>query len=463
MLAVFYQFNKRVNSLKTPTNSDQTISGEVVLKQATSYKTPTLTFACSSEDMPKARLSNYLAFDNKYYWVTNTMQISNSHIQFECKLDVLATYKNEILLSKCFVIYAVKGNKWITDTRMMNSHSEITKFARANTFDMFNNEGSLIISCISASDASSQAFATNYILNDADINTLRNKLNGSDFIEYAKQVFSNPYDFLIGAFFSSCNYDDELSEPTKMLIGTYDTGIQAIVLGENFVRQQLVSITIPHLYNDFRELAPYASYNLYLPYVGIVHLDDIRLAKSDQLGINCWCQMATGAIIYQLSCDDGTEAGIILGTYTGNCNKQTPIAVRENNLLAGATSIGTIVASLAMPVTGAASAFAQVVGMASGFGGLAKASELNTQINGSLSSNLGGRAGLKPELIITYTNTSENPSLRKDVDGMPLGSTVELNTLTGYVQTMNASISIAADYDEIQEVNDLLNGGVYIE
>lgn len=463
MLAVFYQFNKRVNSLKTPTNAEQTISGEVVLKLATSYKNPTLTFACSTEDMPKARLSNYLEFDNKYYWVTNTIQISNRHIQFECKLDVLATYKNEILLSKCFVIYSAKGNKWITDTRMMNSHSEITKFARANTFDMFNNEGSLIISCISASDASSQAFATNYILDDADINTLRNKLNGSDFIEYAKQVFSNPYDFLIGAFFSSCNYDDELSEPTKMLIGTYDTGIQAIVLGENYVRQQLVSITIPHLYNDFREISPYASYNLYLPYVGIVHLDDIRLAKSDQLGINCWCQMATGAIIYQISCDDGTEAGIILGTYTGNCNKQTPIAVRENNLLAGATSIGTIVASLAMPVTGAASAFAQVVGMASGFGGLAKASELNTQINGSLSSNLGGRTGLKPELIITYTNTSENPSLRKDVDGMPLGSTVELNTLTGYVQTMNASISIAADYDEIEEVNDLLNGGVYIE
>ena len=47
--------------------------------------------------------------------------------------------------------------------------------------------------------------------------------------------------------------------------------------------------------------------------------------------------------------------------------------------------------------------------------------------------------------------------------GLPYFSTVELGTLTGYVQTQNASVQAIAMEEELQEINSMLDRGVFIE
>lgn len=460
MLAVFYQFNKRVNSLKTPTNADQTISGEVALKQATSYKTPTLTFACSAEDMPKARLSNYLAFDNKYYWVTNTMQISNSHIQFECKLDVLATYKNEILLSKAYVVYSdSQGRLDLTDSRASGDINMSCKDFTISFNDLFTKSPKFILSVISSIDSSGD-FSVNYMLDDVNVNKLRQKLTDQDFIDYAKQILLNPYDYIIRGQTTAINVDNTILR--EIYLGKYDTTCVGRPLSNENVLRRTGTVSNFHKYNDYRGLEPYTTYSLYLPFVGIIQLDSTAMSKSNDLIVDCFASPVTGDVAYGIYVDSGSEAVYKIATYSGNCNNSSPVANTQvpNGLSTVSGAVISIAAVLASEGVSAAVTATKIgVGAVSFAHGMTQ----HTSINGSISTNVGANLGLNPVLYRWTTDTSENPENRRGIDGLPYCSTVVLNTLTGYVQTMNASISIAADYDEIQEVNDLLNGGVYIE
>ena len=199
-----------------------------------------------------------------------------------------------------------------------------------------------------------------------------------------------------------------------------------------------------------------------MPFVGIIQLDSTAMAKSNDLIVDCFASPVTGDIAYGIYVDSGSEAVYKIATYSGNCNNSSPVANTQvpNGL---STVSGAIISITAVLASEAVSPAVTATKIGVGAVSFAHGMTQHTSINGSISTNVGANLGLNPVLYRWTTNTSENPENRRAIDGLPYCSTVELNTLTGYVKTMNASISIAADYDEIQEVNDLLNGGVYIE
>lgn len=71
MLLKMFKLNKRINSTKLPTIEDLLISGEVVLKQATSVDKPIFIMACGADDMSKARICNYVEFQGNFFWITS--------------------------------------------------------------------------------------------------------------------------------------------------------------------------------------------------------------------------------------------------------------------------------------------------------------------------------------------------------------------------------------------------------
>lgn len=81
--------------------------------------------------------------------------------------------------------------------------------------------------------------------------------------------------------------------------------------------------------------------------------------------------------------------------------------------------------------------------------------------------NIGSRVDLGWNNTISVNvltaDLAESITAKKEVIGLPLCSTVELGTLTGYVQTQNVSVQAIAMEEELQQINSMLDRGVYIE
>lgn len=107
----FGTFSKRRNSTKQPASlADQR---SVQLKDGTSIDNP--TFIVTGNDFNY----NYAEWDGRYYFIDNVVSLHNNLTEISCILDVLATYKSDILASTQYVCYSnVSGGTWLPDTRI---------------------------------------------------------------------------------------------------------------------------------------------------------------------------------------------------------------------------------------------------------------------------------------------------------------------------------------------------------
>lgn len=107
----FGTFSKRRNSTKQSSGlGDQRT---VQLKDGTSIDNPTFIITGNNFN------HNYAYWDGRYYFVDNIVSLHNNLTEVSCVIDVLATYKSEILASTQFVCYSsVSGGAWLADTRI---------------------------------------------------------------------------------------------------------------------------------------------------------------------------------------------------------------------------------------------------------------------------------------------------------------------------------------------------------
>lgn len=104
-------FAKRHNSTAIPASFSH--SYDVALKGACSYNRPVFLLA------EPAFLDNYIQWGNWYYFVDDVVVVRNNLLEVHCALDVLATYKADILASTQYVAYSnVSGGTWLPDNRI---------------------------------------------------------------------------------------------------------------------------------------------------------------------------------------------------------------------------------------------------------------------------------------------------------------------------------------------------------
>lgn len=117
--------SKRKNSTLQPSLST---SFDVLLKTPTSLHTPTFTISTSSFDY------NYLKWDDRYYFVTDVVARNNGLFEVSAVVDVLATFKSDILASTQFVSYSsYKTSDWLADMRIPVQQNTLTKTSTALT------------------------------------------------------------------------------------------------------------------------------------------------------------------------------------------------------------------------------------------------------------------------------------------------------------------------------------------
>lgn len=114
----FGTFSKRINSTKQPVSlSDQRT---VTLKEDCSQDNP--IFICTGNNFNY----NYCSWNGHYYFIDDIISLRNNEVEIHCNMDVLATYKSEILATTQFVSYAseftegsgLSFDNWLADTRI---------------------------------------------------------------------------------------------------------------------------------------------------------------------------------------------------------------------------------------------------------------------------------------------------------------------------------------------------------
>lgn len=401
---------------------------------------------------------NYVKWNNKYYYIKEATIQRNDYFQIDCEIDYLASYKNEILNTNSFVRFSTStNNSYLIDPRLSSGvyNNRIYKTADLVPID---DTGTYIITYVT-SDAT-YGLSGCVWLNEDGANLLAQKLSSTEFgdaLENIKKTFQSAYDSVLDCKYVPIDLISNQGGQTKEIkLGDYGTQIFGIVPKQKV--EYTTEIEVPHIYGDFRELKPYRRYLLYLCCYGYVEIDPLDLINRNSLNIKLVLDGITGEGIYYI--DDLMKV---------NCNFSTSFAVgtiSNPHLLTGsAMALGGAIALL----NPTASLGAIAGGASALFGGITSASATSVGSSGSMGGLAEAKshpinANLGQAMLVTIDNgTNVNPNTMTDLYGKPLNEVKRIGDLNGYCQTTNFSLDAPTSNEVINNVNDLMNGGIYIE
>ena len=471
-----YQFQKRKNSTLQPT-ALQGVELSCELKQPTSYKNPVFTFFVEA-----GFEWNYLKWDSWYYFITDVVSVRNNIFEVHCKLDVLATYKTEIGATTAFVLYDTAANTEVTDSRL--SMKTTTTYSVSRAILDYSLSACLVLGIV-GDDSSGM-----YAMSSYSANQLVNAASLDDFWDDIKADLPSPSQRDGGFHFHGL--DDAINDifafivrAFQQLVATgrardcirsavwlpvsesdFDGTNETIWLGQletNVSAKKVmlpalktVTVSIPWQASDWRRKAPYHNVYLTLPAVGVVPLATNDLIDCTSLVVNCFLS-TSGAVKYIVNRGGdekplGMFYGQVGGSYMIGSSNITPLTAASS--LAGGISAAAAGAALG-GLAGAAAAGA------AGIAGLVSA---NTPMPASVGAGSGFTSGgWTVECMTAYHDTNVDPSSVAAAIGTPTMAVKTIGTLSGFIQTREASVNASCYEDVRTEINSLMDGGFFYE
>lgn len=284
------------------------------------------------------------------------------------------------------------------------------------------------------------------------IDTIKGLIIGGDALKHVKAAYWIP--FVVPGIGVQKN---------KVAFGSYVDEIGVSKLISNPVKSTVSTVSIPWQYSDWRNVQN-TEIQLYIPLIGVINIPASAVKGSNVITIKNSLNLFSGYYSVRIQCGDVT-----LGTYGADVKQ--PVLIGDSNVNAGAVTntivatAGTIAAGVATGGAGAAVAGGAIAAANSGLNCI---QPISTCVGG-----IGGGAGnsLGSQIVCTTIchNTSDAPSDLLPIIGTP---TNVLKTLSGsgFCQTMQAHMNMGAvtgesypTAQEVEEVNNALNSGVFLE
>lgn len=471
MNVTFYPgFKKRRNSTKQPDGSGGSASFPVRLKENTSMMRP--VFMVSTVNWHW----NYASWDGRFYYVTDIVSSANEYFEVHCELDVLATFKTDIgnyttLISRSDAAY----NAHVMDTIYPAMSDPYTLSASASTAGLFTtsrDSGAIIMGvmghgglqfvvmsvpaftqlCSVLFPVITQSPAVYFAatISEALVGGLNTVMQSIVLLKWL------PVDWSVAVAQLG------LTAAQELYIGQikWDLQGQANVYklsGNTIVTVGGRAITFPDRQSggvtqqgDWLYMQPFASYSLSAPPFGLITIDGSFLVPSGrQLQAIVRVEILSGNAQLILNYND---SGL------KPCGKYNA-CVSYDIKAGGATS---------NPIGGLAGAASAAIAIATkDYAGAAGAimSAANSMI--PQPGHMGaGVSGPVPDLADTWyaKATYYDPIEENRAElGRPLGEIRQISTLSGFVQTADAKLAIAGHAEEMVEVNNLLNIGIFYE
>ena len=439
---------------------------DIYLKDGCSMIDPIFILSLDTEVFPKWA---EVYFDDRYYFVTDIVQVRNNLFEIHCHVDVLATWKAAILNTPAFVEHYTHSNVIIPDQRLGMKATATRAEATATVGNLDYTSGTYVVNITGETNngafkVGSYSDMVDLIPVWSDIWTDISSNFTSDWLENICLVAGN----LLYSGDVCKNLRDAWWTPWKLsgntgnrlVIGKYRTN----VVGQYMegVHLEPTSVNIPWQFSDWRNASPYTKIFLQLPLVGTIPISVSDVYGISYLTIRYWVSKVDGTFTVYVYADD-KEIYSTSGDATSHFMIGRGGAITGSIIGTGAKTALGVAAGIASGGVGGALAAAGAV--ASG-----AFSMLDTGASGGGLS--GASSGCTLGTVKCFTichDTAEAPSNISAVGGTP--ALITMNTLptSGYVQTRGFSFKAdgitqgAITLQEIEEINSLLDGGIYVE
>lgn len=491
-----FEFQKRHNSTRRPQGAEWSING--VLRDGSSVITPTISFEFASDFSPMNNSYNlefnyaYIAKFARYYWITD-WTYENGLWHAAMKVDVLATFRPEILASSAFVAYDETPNTDFVDSR----YSMVTAKTIDTATGMFSKLGQnttgggvIVVTCTGKN--STAAFA----MTPSQIEQLMNNIvawGNTTFDESVMDQYTpDPNDTLGEQIWSSlkgsCAWWKRLGTNVAsngsaaenlraavqlpvvladisgsnhtIILGQYNTNVTAKKISGR-VLFDACEVQIPWRYTDWRANEPYTEVFLYIPYVGNVKMPNGTLIGETHLRVYAVVDLISGDAVFRVYME---PSDVLIASYSANIGASYPIGA--SNISPGQTVTGltTAVGSIAAGIAtgGAAGALIGTLGAVHGI------MAANTPNSSSVGGGGGGATQGLPGTCIVSVIAHNTVPLPDNADasaimGTPTMLVKPLANVTGYLETRGAAITGNMTATEHAELNALLDSGIYLE
>lgn len=287
----------------------------------------------------------------------------------------------------------------------------------------------------------------------AELNNFGAWLWSADFIDQIKKLFNDPMQAIIGLH--KIYATPATSGKQNIKVGYLDSGCPANVVAEQYTTINCGTVNCAEYFGNVFDYSPYTSIELYLPFIGIVSLDNADVMRSS-ISVVYHVDVLTGACLAEVKVQRD-NAGGTLYQYAGNAAVQLPISAGSYiGVLANVAGVASSIAG-GFASGGALGAVAGgIIGTVSHTGGV------NIEHSGSFSGNAGAMGGKIPYLIISRPQMQLADNYQ-DYVGNPSNATVSLGSCSGWVQVKEVHLeNISATGDELRSIENMLKGGVLV-
>lgn len=467
-------FSKRRNSTAVPDGFDAEY--RVAFKGSCSYDNPVFLLSEASF------LYNYVEWSGWYYYVSDVVVIRDNLLEVHCTVDALGTFRDDIRNSRQFVAYDTTPNTEISDKRLSTKTTTVRAEAVGSAFEYIGADFCVMLNVVGDAACCTYAMtigAASDLLNN--VNTWGQSIlpdvdpadPPADWLSKIadsitkgfRQLISSPSaaSCIKSAYIIPIGYGKIPGTVENVMLGQFDTGIAGKRLTTRGL-QDAAAVAIPWQTQDWRRNSPYTEIYLYLPILGNISLPASGLIGAEYIYIDMSIDMTAGDCIITLATDplSGGAANHVIGQYAVN------IAA---NFQIGAAAAGTtqILGGIAAGVGGIAATIATGGAAAVAVGTAAIAGEFNgmTPIATSIGSAGGGAIlalfGFLPRCMVIFHDTVTEPDAVRDIIGTPSMEVKSLSGLSGYVECRNAHVPIIGHDSVMNEIDNALNSGVYLE
>ena len=470
MLIRLYTFTKRHNSTARPDESAPYHELDVYMKRNTSINAP--IFLLDFEGVIPDYNYLYIPSLRLYYYIDDIVLGNNDVMEFVCKIDALATARPYIKTTTAFVKYSSSNyDPYINDERIQPT-SDIETLVKYNNFSgqitRPTNTGSY---CYLFTTVNSNGVSS-YVVSWNTLKYIGQEIIGhaADIIGNIKQYFSSAKDSILKvqcipwklSALQTLGVVDSLASYIK--IGSYQTTIEGYLVDSAGVLVSSDFIDIPTRPNDFTRIEPYCEGKMHLPLLGDVDLSLSEVQDVNKLYFTYISNINSGdttCVVYKGSSD--IDKAKIITTISGNVNCELPMGyIAQLNPTGSLTGAGGVGTAIAAAITGGSSAVV-LGGIGAAVASFGSYLTKTSSSIGAYGGNVSSYDTLNLSVVVYKHGLTEDPDDLRVLYGRPCGKMLSLAELTGYCQTSQFELMAPFDDSIVQEVNRLMDAGVYLE
>ena len=275
------------------------------------------------------------------------------------------------------------------------------------------------------------------------VNQFGSWLWSSNFVEQLKKLFSDPMQAIIGLH--KVYSPVQTSGQGTIKCGYLDSGVPSKLVSEQYITVDCGSVDLQEYFGNVFDYPPYTEVSIYLPFIGIRHLDPSDVMRST-ISVKYRIDVLTGACLAEVNVQRDAAGGTLY-TFSGDAAVRYPVSSGSYmGIVSGLIGVATsVVSGNLLPALGGVTRL-----------------HTNVERSGSFTGNSGAMGSKVPYLIISRPQTAMADKF-ETLSGYPSNTYTLLSDCKGFTQVKYCHVeNLSATETEKNEIERLLKEGVIL-